>query len=406
MQKPEQISANINTDYPLLEGDESRRAIWVVDVPLAATHRLRNEVNNGKPISSEVLSRYELPIVASLLRLYLLELPDSLVSSGLYEIIKTIYSTQAAGDSNDESAASTRISVLQNTLGQLRLANIATLDAIGTHFARLLDLTSADEGYVNQLTAALAPCVLRPRTESALQFEEKYNQRFLRDLLANKDTIFGELKRNSTLTHSASVARAASTAGAIPNSGADGRHRAISTDESNRRAHMEERQRAIANRSRASSPAPGARDHHHQRDHSTTLRHKRESSRGPETRFPVHPVGGVGATPRAHNHDRNSLEVPSSPPSHAAANDAASAGQQNTGNESATATKPGDSGSGGATEKPLPRTPQIQTGSLGNTQRDSAGSQLASGAGPGRGSLDGHGGRPQGVELVDRPMDD
>ncbi|KAI9652498.1 MAG: hypothetical protein M1831_006767 [Alyxoria varia] len=401
------ILTHLDNNYPLLEGDENRRAIWIVDVPLAATHRLRNEVNNGKPISSEVLARYELPIVASLLKLYLLELPDSLVSSGLYEIIKTIYSTQAAGDSNDESAASTRISVLQNTLGQLRLANIATLDAISTHFARLIDLTTADETYVNQLTATLAPCMLRPRTESALQFEEKYNQRFLRDLFANKDTIFGELKRNSTLTHSASVARAASTAGAIPNVGVDGRHRAISTDESNRRAHMEERQRAIANRSRASSPAPGARDHH-QRDHSTNVRHKRESSRGPETRFPVHPVGGAATTPRANNHDRNSLEVPASPTAHGSTNNASPPGQQHTSIDSAVSMTSDGIGSSAAVDKPLPRKPHIQTGSLSSTKRDSAGSQVAAGArpGPGRSSLDSQGGRPHGVELVDRPMDD
>lgn len=67
-------------DYPDLEGDEARRGIWLVDVPLAATHHLRNTINTGKAIPREVLERYEIPIVASALKLYLLELPGTFFS--------------------------------------------------------------------------------------------------------------------------------------------------------------------------------------------------------------------------------------------------------------------------------------------------------------------------------------
>lgn len=66
-------------DYPDLEGDEARRSIWLVDVPLAATHHLRNSINTGKAIPREILERYEIPIVASALKLYLLELPGTCI---------------------------------------------------------------------------------------------------------------------------------------------------------------------------------------------------------------------------------------------------------------------------------------------------------------------------------------
>jgi len=69
------------TDYPDLEGDEARRSVWTVDVPLAATHHLRNIINTGKPIPNEILQRYEIPIVASALRLYFLELPGESAQS-------------------------------------------------------------------------------------------------------------------------------------------------------------------------------------------------------------------------------------------------------------------------------------------------------------------------------------
>lgn len=65
----------LDNHYPDLEGDEARRSIWLVDVPLAATHHLRNTINNGAAVPRDVLERYEIPIVASVLKLYLLELP-------------------------------------------------------------------------------------------------------------------------------------------------------------------------------------------------------------------------------------------------------------------------------------------------------------------------------------------
>jgi hypothetical protein len=300
----------LDNQYPELEGDEARRRIWVVDVPLGATHHLRGLLNTGKPVPPALLEKYEVPIIAAVLKLYLLELPDSLVSSHVYEIVKTIYTSTA-----QTASESARVQVIQSTLGQLRLANIATLDAIVSHFARLIELTNADEAYVAQLAGVLAPCILRPKQETGLSMTEKYNVRLLRDLLAHKDSIFGELKRQSSLAHSSS--------------GATRPNRAISTDESSRRENMIERQRAIAaatqaqasglqrsnsNRSRAPSPGPSNRV-----SLPEANGHKRDRSRGPETRFPIS-TGNVTSptekrfmSPNSRD-SRLSLEVPLSPP--------------------------------------------------------------------------------------------
>ncbi|KAI1824648.1 hypothetical protein F4861DRAFT_538789 [Xylaria intraflava] len=281
------ILTYLDHHYPDLEGDEARRGIWLADVQLSQVHKLRAKINNGKPFAPEVLAEFDIPTVAHLLKLYLLELPDSLVSYHVYEIIRTIYNTPTA------EADDARVAVLQQTLSQLRLTNIATLDACMNHFTRLIDLTSADEDYIQNLAGSLAPCILRPRIETSLTMEEKHASRLIRDLFANKDAIFGELKRMSSLSNSGSVK--------------NNRPRAVSTDESNRRAHMEERQRALLEkagpRGRATSPVTNPR---HRRDRSTG---------GPETRFPI-------ASPTAGNErhrsslgkmttvKRQSLEVP------------------------------------------------------------------------------------------------
>lgn len=206
--------------------------------------------------------------------------------------MKTIYNTPAA-DSND----ATRISVLQNTLSQLRLTNIATLDALMTHFTRLVELTSADDAYVVALGTTLAPCILRPKVETSMTMEERFSYRLIRDLFAHKEAIFSELKRASSLTHSGSVTAP--------------RPRAISSDESNRKANMEARSRAIIAaglpRSRANSPQPSPVGRGHRRD---------RSSGGPETRFPIAspPMADQTRQTRASTTSSVTLEIPSTPP--------------------------------------------------------------------------------------------
>jgi hypothetical protein len=315
---------------------------------------------------------------------------DSLVSSHVYEIIKTIYSTTATDVSEE-----TRVSVLQSTLGQLRLANIATLDAICTHFTRLIELTSADETYVAALGNALAPCILRPRQESSLTMNERFSYRLVRDLFAHKDAIFGELKRASTLTHSSSGAQ---------------RPRAISTDESNRRANMEERQRAIAaQRSpRGVSPGPSNRG---------SGSHRRDRS---QTRFPVNTSSPTET--RRSGTQRGSLEVPGNPDS-PSAEEPVTNGDIEAEPEPITVTVPAaaPAAPAAAATSSTPGTPVEQSsgmparapfrkhaGSLARGNRDSTGSLRSI---TGAASDEAAKGvtledPPRGVTLEDKPMDD
>lgn len=84
-----ELSANDTIDYLDLEGDDARRAIWLRDVPLSETHKLRAKLNRGRsgPVVKvddeveaigEMLQEFEMPVVASVLRLYLLELPGKI----------------------------------------------------------------------------------------------------------------------------------------------------------------------------------------------------------------------------------------------------------------------------------------------------------------------------------------
>ena len=333
------------------------------------------------------------------------------MSSQVYEIIKTIYTNPST---TTESDPSTRISVLQNTLGQLRLANIATLDAITTHFTRLIELTSADEDFVTSLANNLAPCVLRPRLDTHLTMHERHAYRLVRDLFAHKEAIFGELKRASALTHTTSGAKATTQ---------EARVRGISTDESHRREAMEARNKAIANRSRAPSPAP-----------PTNGRHRRDRSSGPveSTRFPILP--STSPTNERKPANRTSLDVPDAAASssssstttnnYSTSNHNTSATANNnaipilehnpeleqasssdplsseTTNGTATTALPEKKDSLSRSSRFPPARKHVNTGSLSRTAAHVPGdrSSLA--------SLDGGGGEKVGVQLIDAPMDD
>ena len=127
---------------------------------------------------------------------------------------------------------------------------------------------------------------------------ERHAYRLIRDLFDHKEAIFGELKRQSSSLGGLGGPAAV---------GANARPRALSsTDESNRRAAMEARQKAILEqRSRDRSPAPANR---HRRDKST------DGSMG---RFPVVASPQIGAASRPTvggqaGGNRYSLEVPGS----------------------------------------------------------------------------------------------
>lgn len=250
------------------------------------------------------------------------------------------------------------------------------------HFTRLIELTTADEEYVCALATSLAPCILRPRVETSLTMEEKHAYRLLRDLFANKTAVFSELKRMSTLGLSASVGTTANN-----------RPRAISTDESNRRIHQEERQRALLEkaggpRSRATSPAPSPRG---------TGSHRRDRSVG---RFPVQTSPTEKGEQRARMSmgpilgvKRSSLEVPGEG---GTSSDSATNGSEST----ATTTTDSPTSLRSRSETLRSNDSLEKRNSLGrNPARSSLGRRIPVNPTP---AADEH----RGVTLEDKPMDD
>jgi gas vesicle protein len=168
---------------------------------LQSTHQLRREIETSKQYNDELFAKYPPEVVSSVLKLYLLELPDSLVSNQVYDLIKSIYNQ--FGSDDDERH---RINGIINVLKELNRPNIATLNALCTHFQRLISIlregNKDNEGhwknFQNGISREFSNCILRPRTSNNLNITDLLAYRFLNDLLKNKTEIFKELKNNLT----------------------------------------------------------------------------------------------------------------------------------------------------------------------------------------------------------------
>jgi hypothetical protein len=74
--------------------DIEKKVVWTTSLPLDRVHAARAEINTSKPITRETLEKFDLLLLASLLRLYLLELPECLFTFELYEPCKLLYSNR------------------------------------------------------------------------------------------------------------------------------------------------------------------------------------------------------------------------------------------------------------------------------------------------------------------------
>lgn len=202
--------------YPVMESDEARLQSWTESVKLQTTHEIRNRLEalvNDPDLYTvesihEILAEYDPPVVTSILKLYLLELPDSLIPSNYYETIKYIYK-----DLQDDVDA--RLAALQNLLAELAMCNIATLDSVLTHFVRLISIVNLKNKNVKELSAEqsqisrfinivaheFSTLILRNKFNAKAQhgLNERHCYKLILDMIVYKDEIFGELKRRVSL---------------------------------------------------------------------------------------------------------------------------------------------------------------------------------------------------------------
>lgn len=208
------LLSKLDQIYPDLENDEERVNLWIKPVPLTKVHQLRlklNELTTPQEIN-EVLDSNNVAggvvhplIITNIFKLYLMELPDSVIPHSVYDLIKSLYTNYPFG-SSDQSVNDSRINGIQNVLVDLPKCNVATLDAILTHLNRLVQIIGLKNQklsteFKTTLSREFGGLILRPKggdysLEGYIHDKHQYN--LMNDLFEYKDGIFKELRRRAS----------------------------------------------------------------------------------------------------------------------------------------------------------------------------------------------------------------
>ncbi|KAL6942323.1 hypothetical protein ACO0QE_003494 [Hanseniaspora vineae] len=186
--------------YPELPNDEVRCSIWTKSVKLSHSHELRLKLNDSFKLAKFQLNDIEPSIVASVLKIYLLELPIPLIPQELNDILKKIYHITDNNEDEDSVVKSNeKFHAIANVLSRIPKLHLATLDAISTHFVRLLSIIETSEEnkdlskkFIELISQEFANCIIRLTSFN----DNVLGYKIFRDLLANKNQIFDLLKKN------------------------------------------------------------------------------------------------------------------------------------------------------------------------------------------------------------------
>ncbi|KAJ1992749.1 Rho-GTPase-activating protein 8 [Dimargaris cristalligena] len=190
------LSALHKATFPL--DVATRLDSWSTEVNISAVHALRQEINYSGKVTLKQLRHFEPPILVGALRLYLLELPECLLTFELYDATRALYQTQRGGmDPTDH------LTCIRQLLRGLSPVHLATLRAIIEPIHRLyVDVMATNDSVtaaentkrMDGLLQRFGSAMLRLRKESNVNFHDRHSTKFMRDLVRLCPDIFHRLE--------------------------------------------------------------------------------------------------------------------------------------------------------------------------------------------------------------------
>lgn len=136
-------------------------------------HSLIQELNEATSLKS-VLKRYPLAIVVSTFKVYLQELPTSVICNEVYETVKMLYLSKTELD------AKTRNASVVSLLSTMPSSHYHSLSLIIYYFHRLVQ---GDTEKCRVLAGVMGRILIRPDVETKNSLFDKHPERLLRDLI-------------------------------------------------------------------------------------------------------------------------------------------------------------------------------------------------------------------------------
>ncbi|KIY65071.1 hypothetical protein CYLTODRAFT_379951 [Cylindrobasidium torrendii FP15055 ss-10] len=201
----EALLKGVSEAYARLPDDIEKRKAWIYEVPLQAPHHLRETLNAlppSDPIPSELVAKYDAPVIASTIKLWLLELDPPIALYEGWDEFRKLY--PIVGSNLKDEDEEQRIRDLGVTLQKLPRVHLFVLDAVVKHLKELIKSTTVEEEeevYISKLALSLGRTIIRPKFETELSIQDRHPTLLFIDLIKNYEAILpptiGRKKRES-----------------------------------------------------------------------------------------------------------------------------------------------------------------------------------------------------------------
>ncbi|KAL0569314.1 Rho-GTPase-activating protein 8, partial [Marasmius crinis-equi] len=165
---PEVMSAllrALTAAYEKLPNDAEKRKAWIYEVPLVNVHHLREALNGvppESPIPTELFAPYDIPVLASAIKLWLLELDPPVALYEGWDDFRKLYPAMGAmmvvKPPEGEDVLEAKLKEVGSALQKLPKIHLYVLDAIVSHLKKLIDTTKdeePDEVFITKIALAL-----------------------------------------------------------------------------------------------------------------------------------------------------------------------------------------------------------------------------------------------------------
>ncbi|KAG9037564.1 hypothetical protein FRB95_005146 [Tulasnella sp. JGI-2019a] len=185
----------LRSAYGKLPTDDQRRKTWIYEVPLVPVHQLRATLNTlpmDMPVAQDIFSKCDTPVLASAVKLWLLELNPPVGMWEGWEEVKKVYRSVGADTELEGDKEKEHIEELKGILAKLPVIHLKVLDAVVTHLKTLIDTTTTPESndmYITKLSMSMGRSILRPRQETSMSIQSNHAHRFFADLIRHHEDL-------------------------------------------------------------------------------------------------------------------------------------------------------------------------------------------------------------------------
>lgn len=170
-----------------IEDEQARKKLWSTPCSLDRVHATCLDLNVGSDnITEELLDKYSPELLVAVLRYFLLELPECLMTYEFYDPVEALLG------SNVEQEESLRLTSFSNLIATLPGSHFATLKSILESLTSFIETSKADDETIHTICQSLGPVILRSRVESFSVLNSKVPVKFVNELIKHCKEVFSE----------------------------------------------------------------------------------------------------------------------------------------------------------------------------------------------------------------------